>query len=219
MEVINKLIYRNCSHCKKKFLDKSKFKKKKYCSNKCNWKSQNIKRKVYLQNYYKKNKDKYIEGAKTPKAKITQLEYRKKHRKLARLKTKKWRKTNYKYMLKRNNKYKKIKRKVDKNFNIRNRLGGRLRSAFKKHLKFGNTISKDEYEINYQAIIEHLKPFPKNISKYHIDHIKPLCSFNFINYDGSINIIEVQKAFVPENHQWLTIKENMEKGGKYGSNK
>ena len=68
--------------------------------------------------------------------------------------------------------------------------------------------------MDYRAIIESLKPFPKNLSEYHIDHIRPLCSFNFIKKDGSTNLEEIKKAFAPENHQWLTAEENIEKGSK-----
>ena len=66
-----------------------------------------------------------------------------------------------------------------------------------------------KYGINYKAIIEHLKPFPENISEFHIDHIKPLCSFNLEDPE------EIKIAFAPENHQWLTIQENLSKGGRY----
>ena len=51
--------------------------------------------------------------------------------------------------------------------------------------------------MEYEAIINHLKPIPEDIRKYHIDHIKPLCSFNFINKDGSSNPEEIKKAFAP----------------------
>lgn len=75
-------------------------------------------------------------------------------------------------------------------------------------------MSSKRYGINYQKIIEHLKPFPEDLSKYHIDHIRPLCSFQFINLDGSTNLDEVKKAFSPENHQWLTVQENLRKHAK-----
>ncbi len=62
---------------------------------------------------------------------------------------------------------------------------------------------KNKYGINYQAIINHLKPFPENMSLYDFHHNKPLFTFNFINEDGSTNIGEIQKAFSPENHMWV----------------
>ena len=72
-------------------------------------------------------------------------------------------------------------------------------------------MSSKKYGIDYKEIIEHLKPFPEDLSKYHIDHIIPLCSFRFINEDDSINFEEIKKAFAPENHQWLLKEENLRK--------
>ena len=92
--------------------------------------------------------------------------------------------------------------KINRQYNIQN----------KDKIKKAN-----EYGINYKAIIEHLKPFPKNRHLYHIDHIRPLCSFNFINKDGTQNLEEIKKAFVPENHQWLLTEENLSKGGNWGT--
>lgn len=42
--------------------------------------------------------------------------------------------------------------------------------------------------------------------------VRPLCSFDFDDSE------QVKKAFVPENHQWLTIEENLKKGSKYEEN-
>lgn len=73
-------------------------------------------------------------------------------------------------------------------------------------------MTSKQYGIDYKAIIEHLKPFPKDYltskNKYHIHHIKPLHTFNFIHKDGSTKLKEVQRAFSPTNHKWLTIKEH-----------
>ncbi len=107
------------------------------------------------------------------------------------------------------NKRLKKKCKVNKNFNIRMRLGNLLRYALNRYTKIGKYQISRKYGINYKAIIKHLKPFPEDLSKYHIDHIKPLCSFNLENPE------EIKKAFAPENHQWLTIQENLSKGGRY----
>ncbi len=76
-------------------------------------------------------------------------------------------------------------------------------------------MSSKKYGINFKEIVLSLKPFPENIKEYHIDHIKPLCSFTFTNENGSTNLDEIKTAFAPENHQWLTIQENLSKGGRY----
>ena len=54
----------------------------------------------------------------------------------------------------------------------------------------------------------------ENYGKWHIDHIKPLCSFIFVNSDGSVNLGEIKKANSLDNLQPLWAKENLSKGGK-----
>lgn len=107
------------------------------------------------------------------------------------------------------------RKKTDKDFAIKIRLRHLLRHTFKYYTKTGKMWSSSKYGIDYTGMIESLKPFPKDISNYQIDHIKPLCSFNFINKDGSTNLEEIKKAFAPENLQWLTAYENQSKGGTY----
>jgi len=104
--------------------------------------------------------------------------------------------------------YTKKKRKTDRNFNIRNRLRCLFNQALKYYTKTGKIKKSDEYGINYESIIEHLKPFPEDISLYHVDHIKPLSSFNLEDPE------QVRIAFTPENHQWLLVQENLIKGRK-----
>ncbi len=91
------------------------------------------------------------------------------------------------------------------NFAIRKALRSRLKQAFKNYSKFGKTNTSDKYGVDYDAIIEHLKPFPKDRSLYHIDHILPCCSFDLTDLE------QVKKCFTPENHQWLLIKDNLQK--------
>ena len=104
--------------------------------------------------------------------------------------------------------YLKKRYQEDKLFRIKNRLRVRLYQAIELYLMNGKIMGSSK-EINFGAVIKHLKPFPKDLSKYHIDHIKPLCSFKLTDPE------EVRKAFAPENHQWLTVGENLSKGGKY----
>ena len=92
------------------------------------------------------------------------------------------------------------------------RLAKNLRTLFintlRTYLVTGKIKPSCEYGIDYKAIIEHLKPFPKDIENYHIDHIIPLSLFDFNNPQ------QIKIAFAPTNHQWLTIKENLEKGNR-----
>ncbi|HLD91318.1 MAG TPA: hypothetical protein VI911_09935 [Patescibacteria group bacterium] len=64
------------------------------------------------------------------------------------------------------------------------------------------------YGITIQSIIDHLGPCSGDRKLYHIDHIKPLSSFELSQET------EIQKTFAPENHQWLKIEENLSKDDK-----
>ena len=139
---------------------------------------------AYRRKYYLKNKN---------KEKVSQKEYYKK--KLDDI-------NNYQ------KKYHVERRKKDLNFNMIHRLRTRLYIVLKKYGK-GKIFPSNKYGIDYKKIINHLKPFPKEISKYHIDHIIPLCTFNLTDPK------QIQKAFAPENHQWLLAEENLSKGGRY----
>ena len=76
-------------------------------------------------------------------------------------------------------------------------------------------MSSKKYGLDIKAVVKHLGPCPGNISLYHLDHIRPLNSFNFTNKDGTQNLEEIRKANRPENHQWLTVEENLFKHGKW----
>jgi len=115
---------------------------------------------------------------------------------------------------KRFSKWQKKRYDEDKKFNISMRLRSNVNRAFNNFIKKKKMWKSSKYGIDYAAIINHLQPFPEDISLYHIDHIKPLLSFNFINEDGSQNLKEIQKAFAPKNHQWLLAEDNLRKGCK-----
>lgn len=152
-----------------------------------------------------------------PKVKKRRKEHLKKYYKIPKVKEqiklrrKSYTKQNKKHIGKYTKKWHNINYKEDKEFNIKKRLRSNFYQALKIYSKIGKIMTSKKYGIDYKAIVEHLKPFPKDISKYHIDHIKPLCSFNFINEDGTTNLEEVKKAFTPKNHQWLLIEENLAK--------
>ena len=105
--------------------------------------------------------------------------------------------------------YNKWKRENNPSFDIERRIRDRLASALKAYSRNGKVKTADEYGVNYKAIIEHLGPCPGNRKDYHIDHIKPLCLFDFNDLE------QIKLAFAPENHQWLTKEENLRKGDKY----
>ncbi len=189
------------------------------------------KAKTRMKEYYQENKDKIKERAKEyyqenkEKSREIQKKYRQKNEdkikerakeyfqrprvnKRGREYHKKYRQENKENLKQYFKKYNKEKLKRDINFRISCHLRTLIWISLNTYTKMGKIMSSKKYGIDYKAIIEHLKPFPEDISLYHIDHIRPLCSFNLEDSE------EIKKAFAPENHQWLTIQENLVKGGR-----
>ncbi len=162
------------------------------------------KKKEYSQKHQKEYNQK-------PEVKVRVKKYSKEYEQRAEVKKrrKEYNKEYFKNHREQTNKRLKKKWRINKNFNIRMRLGNLLRCALNRYTKTGKYQTSKKYGINYKAIIEQLKPFPEDISLYHVDHIRPLCSFNLEDSE------EIRKAFAPENHQWLLASENMSKGGRY----
>ena|SRR3990167_4723798 len=91
------------------------------------------------------------------------------------------------------------------------KLRNRLRRAFKDYSSRGKVRSADKYGIDYMAIILYLGDPPTKKDEWHIDHIRPLSSFD---WDDPQQIIT---AFSPKNHQWLRARDNHIKYNKYVS--
>ncbi len=106
------------------------------------------------------------------------------------------------------NKYTKEKKKEDIQFLLQCRLRRAVCDTLKNYTKTGKIMTSKKYGINYKAIIKYLKPLPKDIKNYEIDHIIPLSWFDLNNPE------EMKWAFAPENHQWLTKEENIVKGNR-----
>lgn len=144
--------------------------------------------------YYKKNKSQILKKQNKYHS-IPEVKERKK-------------KTDKSYRLKhriRLNKKQVDRKKIDLDFKIKSNLRSKLWGALRMYSKTGKIMSSKQYGVDYKAIIEHLKPFPINLKGWHIDHIKPLCTFNLTKPE------EIKIAFSPENHQWLTAEENQQK--------
>lgn len=159
----------------------------------------------YNKRYTIKNKDRLNE--------IQRVWHKKNYNKL-KVSKKIWVEKNREKVREINNYYYRNRLKNDNEFAMKVRLRNYFGKIFRIYTKTGKIMSSKKYGIDYNAIIEYLKPFPTDLENWHIDHIKPLCSFNFVNPDGSTNIKEVQKAFAPENHQWLLAEDNLSKGKK-----
>lgn len=85
----------------------------------------------------------------------------------------------------------------------------RLKQLIRKRIRdaLHRKINKKDYNIFYENIINYLGSKPNG--DYHIDHIFPLCAFDFNDPK------QIEKAFAPENHQWLESSENLKKYNKY----
>ena len=168
-------------------------------------------RKEYAKKYREENKDKISEKNRKynlkNKEKIRKAKKGYEQRESSKMMRRK--RDNERYR-KKKNEYQNNKKKKDPNFAVQMRIRRLGLQAFGKFAN-GKIMKSRKYGIDYQAIIEHLKPFPEDLSKYHIDHIRPLCSFKFINEDGTQNLEEIKKAFAPENHQWLLAEKNLKK--------
>jgi len=169
--------------------------------------------KKYLKNYYQQNKEK-IKAKSRARHKIFREEIKKnkkiycqKNKEKLSLMKRKWKLKNKKKMLDWEKGYNIKKRKEDPNFNMKHRLRSRLNVVLKKYGK-RKKFPASKYGIDYEKIINHLKPFPKNIHEFHVDHIKPLCTFDLTDP------IQIKKAFAPQNHQWLLACDNLKKGGR-----
>ena len=106
------------------------------------------------------------------------------------------------------NENERLRRKIDKEFAIADRLRRSLNHALEKYSKTGKIMSSKKYGINWKEIIKSLKPFPNDLKNYEIDHIIPLHTFDLNNHE------QIKSAFAPSNLQWLTIEENRKKSGK-----
>ena len=165
----------------------------------------------YSRKRYIENKDEILAKAKiyreknidTIRKKAREYYHKNKDKRLAYLE--KYRVENKKKIIEGNTRYEKARRKVDPSYRIEKSIRSLLNIALRRYTSGGKIFSSKKYGVDYKAIINHLKPFPNDLNGWHIDHIKPLCSFDLSNPK------EVKKAFDPTNHRWLTAEDNIKK--------
>ncbi|KKN67364.1 hypothetical protein LCGC14_0462280 [marine sediment metagenome] len=162
-----------------------------------------IQKREHLKDYNSKYFIKYY-PIKKEEIKENVRQYRIKNPKKIKMMQKNWVKKNREYVTKKM----KERRENDVEFDTICKLRISLYNAIKNYSETKKIMSSRKYGINYKAIIENLKPFPKDMSKYHIDHIIPLSWFDFNNSK------EIKWAFAPENHQWMLARDNIIKGNK-----
>lgn len=195
------MILKRCEFCKKEFEAKTKIKR--FCNELCQRKHYNRRQEI---------REKY--RLRIREYRKTHPEWKEEHRIMAVTKYREKRREFWRDYGKRPevrariNEKRRLKLKFDKNFAIADRLRRSLNHALTKYSKTGKIISSKKYGLNWELLIDHLKPFPDKLNNFEIDHIIPLHSFNLDNPE------QIKKAFAPENLQWLTRSENRIKSGK-----
>ena len=176
----------------KEYSEKNKDKRKKY-SKEYYEKPEN---KAKIKEYYEKNKDKKKEYGKEyrEKNKDKKKEYDKEYKKKPENKDKR-------------NKRRRNRYKIDNQYRISRKIRRQVLQGMKMYSKNGKTKSLVKYEIGIKKIYEHLGDEPEG--DYHIDHIFPIVAFDLNNEE------HIRLCWHPNNLQWLTKKENLEKGDKY----
>ena len=149
--------------------------------------------------YYRENKKQLNEKMKNWREENTEYtkEYYKKNKEYYNNYSKNYHKNNREKISKLANEYQKQRKKTDKEFKILCRTRNRLREALEDYSKNGKVKKSKDYFINYEKIIEHLKPLPQDLENYDIHHIIPLFTFDFNDKE------QIKQAFSPQNHQLL----------------
>lgn len=172
--------------------------------------------KIYYPKYYKQNKDKIRERCKQwdESHKEWRKNYHKKHylknKEKYSMQRKQYRQIHKEKVRKNATEYARRQGKINLQFLISYRLRNLLRDALQKYSN-GKIQSTKKYGIDWNVCCKKLietKPTNFREKTYHIDHLKPLSSFDLTD------IKQVGKAFSPDNLQWLTAEENIAKGNK-----
>lgn len=206
-----------CKKCNKEFELKSiRHPHQEFCSPKCNkdyyyqnnkslWKEHYSpeKNKIKCHTYYYKNHEKCLKNMK---------EYFQKNKFWILPRQRRYDKLHHKHLTDIKVARKRERYATDLQFHLREKLRARIRLAFSEMSKNGKISTCKEYNIDLPALLKKLKEtLPQDYSeqKYHIDHIKPLKTFNLDDSEA------VKIAFSPENTQWLTQEANLKKGARF----
>lgn len=185
-------------------------------------------KKIYEQKkeHYRKNRERILKRNKAyadqhrEKLRMHSRQYYWENRKQMLANALKTRQKNRKLLSKKQYEYKKKRLKNDIIFKLTERIRSRIYLCLKKY----KTIKSQEFKTllgtdDMQIIWTHLeKQFKKGMTRdnhgaWHIDHIKPISSFDLTKPEEQI------KCFHYTNMQPLWAKENLTKGAKYGHNR
>lgn len=103
----------------------------------------------------------------------------------------------------------KEKYKNDDRYRLISLVRSRLQSAFKEYSKNGKVNTCNEYGIDFEAIYKYVGVRPGSGKDWHLDHIIPICKFDFDNPE------HVKLSHVPENMRWFPGRLNESKGSDY----
>ncbi len=161
--------------------------------------SNKLKEKEYNKKYYQENRIFIIQNSikrneNIPYNKERRKEYYLKNKDKLKIISLDYYYKNKDKIIKRIVKYNKIKYQTDEQFRIRELIRKRILVALK---------GQKRPSIDYKLIIDFLGSRPNK--DYEIDHINPLCSFDLTNKE------QFKNAILPENHRWITRKENRKK--------
>lgn len=146
--------------------------------------------------------------------------YREKNKKAVIERTDNWKNKNKKYIIEYQRKIFSKKYNSDISFKLKCLVRGYVRKILRD--KKVDNKTKNFITYTYEDLKLHLASLWsegmswENYGFYgwHIDHIKPMSSFNFINEDGSIDEEEVKKCMSLDNLQPLWMADNLSKGNK-----
>ena len=199
-------------------------------------------RKEYFKRYRRENREKLLEKQRRYRKEnqgASDKKYYKKNREKLLLKAKEWKKNNIEkireqskkdYEKKKDNpKYKEYKKgwekerkRKDPQYRLKSNFGTLIWYALKEKGSSKNGYSWEKI-VNYttQELMEHLEnQFIEgmtwnNYGKWHVDHIKPISSFNFTSYEDD----EFQECWALNNLQPLWAQDNLIKSNKIIKNK